>query len=243
MKAYRILFILSVCATVLCTAVLPTPEATAAVTITNVAVDPNPFSPNGDGVRDVTTIHFVVSNDPGITKIEITFDKNKNGLFEAEPTDLVQEVPKGAGENEFTGERKFIWDGGGLAEGAYLFQITALAGTDVLAKAFGSVIIDREGPAIENVIVSLSPFSPNGDGINDVWNIADLLEVFPDNEVAVINRWGDSVFREKSYGTAPSKKWDGFYKSEKLPDGTYYYIIKLNNIGKFVTGPVTIISE
>ncbi|MBI1924035.1 Ig-like domain repeat protein [Candidatus Poribacteria bacterium] len=171
MKAYRILFILSVCATVMFAAVLPTPEATAAVTITNVAVDPNPFSPNGDGVRDVTTIRFVVSNDPGITKIEITFDKNKNGLFEPEPADLVHEVPKGAGENEFTGERKFIWDGGGLAEGAYLFQITALAGTDVLAKAFGSVIIDLNGPSIENVIVSLSPFSPNGDGINDVTEI------------------------------------------------------------------------
>ncbi len=199
MKAYRILFILNVCATVMFAAVLPTPEAAAAVTITNVAVDPNPFSPNGDGVRDVTTIRFVVSEDPGITKIEITFDKDKDGRFEVD--DLVKEVPKNPGADNFAGENKLIWDGGNLAEGAYQFQIKA-SGDNISADAFGSVIIDREGPAIENVIVSLSPFSPNGDGINDVTEI--VFDLSDTNPPGFGNNFVGSMTFSVPQGAAPS---------------------------------------
>jgi gliding motility-associated-like protein len=99
------------------------------------------------------------------------------------------------------------------------------------------IVKDEKNIFVPNVI------TPNGDGVNDLWNIADLTEVFSDNEVVIVNRWGDEVFRQKGYGTSQAKKWDGTYKGEKLPDGTYYYIIKLNNIEKSVTGPVTIISE
>ncbi len=112
------------------------------------------------------------------------------------------------------------------------------AGTQCTDTAYITIIVkDEDNIFVPNVI------TPNGDGINDYWNIADLLEVFPDNEVVVINRWGDEVFRQKNYGSAQSSKWNGFYKGEKLPDGTYYYLIKLNNIDKTVTGPITIISE
>lgn len=112
------------------------------------------------------------------------------------------------------------------------------ANTQCSDTAYMTIIVkDEDNIFVPNVI------TPNGDGINDYWNIADLLEVFPDNEVVVINRWGDEVFRQKNYGSTQSSKWDGFYKGEKLPDGTYYYLIKLNNIDKTVTGPVTIISE
>jgi len=102
---------------------------------------------------------------------------------------------------------------------------------------FTIIVKDEKNIFVPNVI------TPNGDAVNDRWNIADLLEVFPDNEVVIVNRWGDEVFRAKAYGTSDENTWDGFYKGEKLPDGTYYYIIKLNNINKSVTGPVTIISE
>jgi gliding motility-associated-like protein len=104
-------------------------------------------------------------------------------------------------------------------------------------SAFMTIIVkDDKNIFIPNVI------TPNGDGVNDVWVIKDLLEVFPDNEVVIVNRWGDEMFRTKSYGIN-SNMWDGLYKGEKVPDGTYYYIIKLNNIEKTVTGPITVISE
>ncbi len=95
------------------------------------------------------------------------------------------------------------------------------------------VVKDEKNFFVPNVI------TPNGDGINDTWRIVELQEVFPDHELVIVNRWGDEVFRAKNY----NNDWGGTYNGKKLPDGTYYYIIKLNNISKSLTGHVTIISE
>ncbi|GIV33429.1 MAG: hypothetical protein KatS3mg031_0964 [Chitinophagales bacterium] len=106
--------------------------------------------------------------------------------------------------------------------------------TQCADTVFMTIIVkDETNIFIPNVI------TPNGDGINDVWRITELQEVFPDNEVIIVNRWGDEVFRKKGY----QNDWDGTYRNKKLPDGTYYYVIKLHNIGKAVTGHVTILSN
>ena len=84
-----------------------------------------------------------------------------------------------------------------------------------------------------------SGFTPNSDGVNDTW-IIDNMELFPNNAVHVFNRWGQSVFSQTSYNSGNA--WDGTYKGEKLPVGTYYYTIELNDF-RFpdpITGPITI---
>lgn len=63
-------------------------------------------------------------------------------------------------------------------------------------------------------------FSPNGDGVNDTWQIRNI-DKFPANEVEIYNRWGNRVYRASPY----RNEWDG----NGLPDGAYYYILKLNN--------------
>jgi gliding motility-associated-like protein len=80
-------------------------------------------------------------------------------------------------------------------------------------------------------------FSPNGDGKNDYW-IIDNIQQFPDCEVEVYNRWGEQLFYSKGYATP----FDGKYKGQDLPVGTYYYIIRLNSplYPKDYTGPLTI---
>jgi len=83
-------------------------------------------------------------------------------------------------------------------------------------------------------------FTPNGDGHNDFFDIKNI-EQFPDNEVAVYNRWGNEVYKTKSYSR--SNRFSG----AGLPDGTYFYILKINHIGgqnagiEVVKGFVTII--
>ncbi|HEU4718609.1 MAG TPA: gliding motility-associated C-terminal domain-containing protein, partial [Bacteroidia bacterium] len=80
-------------------------------------------------------------------------------------------------------------------------------------------------------------FSPNGDGINDVW-VIDNIQLFPHCHVEVYNRWGEMLFASDGYNTP----WDGRYQGKDLPVGTYYYIIKLNdpNFPDDYTGPITI---
>jgi gliding motility-associated-like protein len=65
-------------------------------------------------------------------------------------------------------------------------------------------------------------FSPNGDGLNDVFRPVGItyqkLSVFK-----VFNRYGNEVYS----GTDPAQGWDGSYKGKPCEAGTYYYLIAL----------------
>jgi gliding motility-associated-like protein len=61
-------------------------------------------------------------------------------------------------------------------------------------------------------------FTPNNDGNNDFGEIFGK-ESYPDVEVSIYNRWGEIVFFSKGYST----QFDGTYKGEPLPTGSYAY--------------------
>lgn len=65
-------------------------------------------------------------------------------------------------------------------------------------------------------------FTPNGDGINDQWQIEELKS-YPNCIVEVFTRYGTKVFHSKGYGIP----WDGTFKGAQLSNGTYYYVIDL----------------
>ena len=90
----------------------------------------------------------------------------------------------------------------------------------------------------KDVVTFYSGFSPNNDGVNDDWVIKGI-ENFPLNEVLIFNRWGDKVKELYNYNNT-TVVWDGTNnKGEDLPDGTYYYVVKLTNVEEF-TGWVQI---
>ncbi len=65
-------------------------------------------------------------------------------------------------------------------------------------------------------------FSPNADGTNDTFLILGI-EQFPNNRVAVYNRWGNLVFERRGYTNDDG--WDGSWNGNELPDGTYFYLV------------------
>ncbi len=92
-----------------------------------------------------------------------------------------------------------------------------------------------EGPAgmvvivIEECgIVIPTAFTPDGDLINDDWIIQDLDNVYPNNIVRVYNRWGNMLY-ESTQGDYASDPWDGTFNGTKLPVGSYYFTIELND--------------
>lgn len=79
-------------------------------------------------------------------------------------------------------------------------------------------------------------FSPNGDGINDTWQIT-YLNSYPGCVVQIFNRYGQIIFQSVGY----SKPWDGTYNGQPLPIGTYYYVIDTKRIARKLSGYVAIL--
>ncbi len=73
-------------------------------------------------------------------------------------------------------------------------------------------------------VIIPNSFSPNGDGINDLWRI-EALTTYPNADVAVFNRYGQTVFHSTGY----NQPWDGTLNGRSLPVETYYYVIDLRN--------------
>ncbi|MEK7255475.1 MAG: gliding motility-associated C-terminal domain-containing protein, partial [Bacteroidota bacterium] len=73
-------------------------------------------------------------------------------------------------------------------------------------------------------------FSPNEDGVNDFFKIKNI-ELYPENELVIFNRWGNRVFHRKGYTNADP--WKGIYKNTWLPDETYFYVLDVNLKGRW----------
>ncbi len=101
-------------------------------------------------------------------------------------------------------------------------------------------------PVISNIIkLSLLPplaitipnsFTPNSDGVNDLWTIPGLAS-YPQCKVNVYNRYGKQIY----YSIGYSKPWDGNSQGNAVPSGVYYYVINLNNTFNPLSGSVTVI--
>jgi gliding motility-associated-like protein/uncharacterized repeat protein (TIGR01451 family) len=77
-------------------------------------------------------------------------------------------------------------------------------------------------------------FSPNGDGVNDVF-VIEGIENFKNNTVSVYNRWGNEVMKTKGY----KNDWNGTWHNQSLPDGTYFYLLN-DGEGHILSGYVEI---
>ncbi|WP_299103403.1 gliding motility-associated C-terminal domain-containing protein [uncultured Winogradskyella sp.] len=70
-------------------------------------------------------------------------------------------------------------------------------------------------------------FSPNGDNINDVFDILFLNDLYPNFKLSIYNRYGNILYE----GDINTPKWDGTWKNNNtvLPVGVYFYILEFND--------------
>jgi gliding motility-associated-like protein len=92
-------------------------------------------------------------------------------------------------------------------------------------------------PAIDTCRIP-TLITPNDDGQNDDLIIPCLPKDITANksELFVFNEWGERVTYYKPY----LNDWHGTYKSQPLPDGTYFYIFRLNPSTEPQRGYITI---
>ncbi|MGM0529629.1 MAG: gliding motility-associated C-terminal domain-containing protein, partial [Bacteroidota bacterium] len=158
--------------------------------------------------------------------------------------EIVQPFCKDMPDGEIT-----ILPAGGIPAYSYLWfdNSTSNYKDNVAAGEYWIEVTDANGCSIRDTIVVTSEqevcisipnaISPNGDNINDFWNI-ELIELYPEAEVRIFNRWGELVWAsEKGY----PQPWDGTSNGRRLPVDSYHYIINLHDGTKPVIGDVTII--
>lgn len=150
-----------------------------------------------------------------------------------------RDIPDAAIETEPTGGNGgfvFEWDYNNetssniyeLYSGDYTVTVT-----DILNCTLDSTftVPKNENPCL----TPPTAFTPEGDGYNDIWYL-EHVELYPECEVIIYNKWGRIVFESTGYTTP----WDGVFNGKPLPNGTYYYSIKLIDDAVY-TGPITIV--
>ena len=131
----------------------------------------------------------------------------------------------------------FLWQDGSAASaytvtnpGLYYLTATNICGT------YSDSISIIAGPCS---IMMPSGFTPNGDGLNDVFRVKYhfLVKKF---DLIIYDRWGEKVFETTDIG----KGWDGTWKGLPALPGAYVWVISLmdnNNKQQQLKGVVTLL--
>ncbi|WP_276978846.1 T9SS type B sorting domain-containing protein [Flavobacterium filum] len=71
-------------------------------------------------------------------------------------------------------------------------------------------------------------FTPNGDGINDTWNIFSLGETQPNAKIYIFDRYGKFIKQISPAGNG----WNGTYNGEQLPSTDYWFSVEYQENGQ-----------
>ena len=165
--------------------------------------------------EDETFVDFNISKndmppEDYLTWIEVTTEPHVGAL-----EDL--------GEGNFSYKRAFGFEGRTFFRYALCFETEECP---VLCDT-GVVEIDVKLDPFDPGVYIPDGITPNNDGINDVL-VIEGLEYHENNELILFDRWGNLVFQDSPY----QNNWDGTFRNQPLPEGTYYYIFKTAVVDK-----------
>ena len=121
-----------------------------------------------------------------------------------------------------------------MSAGTYVVSLTVVSDNGC-AHTDSATVTVTEDPNSEFIISNL--LTLNGNGENDTWYIQDI-EKHVASEVMIYNRYGHEIYKSSPY----LNNWDGTHNGTRLPDGTYYYVLKLNDpLNRVFKGAITII--
>lgn len=93
-------------------------------------------------------------------------------------------------------------------------------------------VVPADEPVID--IYPEPEFSPNGDGINDTWDIVNI-DRYPEAKIEIYDRFHKRLVVFTGEELSQSG-WDGRYNGHELPSTDYWYYIRCHRLGKSRTG-------
>ncbi|RYZ97591.1 MAG: T9SS type B sorting domain-containing protein, partial [Sphingobacteriaceae bacterium] len=142
------------------------------------------------------------------------FTYTVSGFFANNPTVVISATPAGNYEYQIDYgpfQESNIFDN--LTAGTHTISVRDAQGCDVLTKTV--LVIDYP-----------RYFTPNGDGINDTWNIPTINNVSM-SKIYIFDRFG-KLIKEM---TASGSGWDGTYNGQLLPAADYWFTINYQEAG------------
>ena len=94
--------------------------------------------------------------------------------------------------------------------------LTALWGIQTISWA------DDDDTPTESILQMPNAFSPNGDGINDIYKAKSGYQGLASFQAYIFNRWGQKLFEWSD----PAEGWDGTYKGKPVKEGVYFVLVK-----------------
>jgi gliding motility-associated-like protein len=188
-----------------------------------------------DTVCIYDTTYSVESFD--IPEIEITSEP-KDSVYTVNPRVTFFYENKSADTLPIT---NFFWEFGDGTTSTETFPTHTFAETDTVKFSYTTIDGCDSAEYITIIVRELelevpNVFTPNGDGVNDFFEVPNL-DKYVSNELVIVNRWGQKVYEASNY----DNDWDG----DSNPDGTYFYILRAIGIFKedVFRGTVTILGS
>lgn len=111
------------------------------------------------------------------------------------------------------------------------YSVTGYNSLNCTGTATIEIIVDGTGRLD---VLGQPVFTPNGDGINDLW-VIDNSDKFDGCTIVIMNRNGQVVYESPTY----HNNWDATFNGKDLPEETYYYVIQCNST-EVHTGSITV---
>jgi gliding motility-associated-like protein len=185
---------------------------------------------------------FTLTDSQGCKYQEVLFvDQASEIIISSEiiPLSCIDEKDAAIELTTIGGTSPYIWQWSNGANTESISQLGAGNYTLLLTDANNCAVTKNYVISTTNTecVNPVNTFTPNNDNYNDTW-IIDNIELYPNAEVSIFNRWGNLLYQTKGQYIP----WDGRFKGNPLPAEVYYYIIKLNNgIDNQYDGTVTIV--
>ncbi|MGV6830615.1 MAG: T9SS type B sorting domain-containing protein, partial [bacterium] len=199
---------------------------------------------------DIAIEKVVDITDPGIgDTVVFTITASNLGIISATSVEVIDQLPTGY---QFV---SYVSSSGLYDEGSGIWTIPSIAPGDAATLEI-SVIVedvndymniaelgyldqiddnasnDSSNASIDPICLEIyNEFSPNGNGVNEVFYI-DCINNYPNNKLEIYNRWGNLVYSKDGYDNTFDGTSNGrsvLNANEKLPVGTYYYILDLGD--------------
>ena len=172
-------------------------------------------------------------------------------ITQPDPLTVREDILSPLCDDSYDGAIELKIDGGSEAAGYHCIwsdNSTESVLKNIPAGTYQVIISDKNGCSITKKISIASrnllclnipgAFSPNGDQINDTWNITNI-SLYPMVEVTVYNRWGEMVWNSQRGYPVP---WDGKdRRGRELPLDSYHYAIDTHNGSGIQVGTITLV--